>query len=297
MTKKITSNYFPKYYMVKIKNVSKRFGSKLVVDNISLEIAPGELFGLLGPNGAGKTTTINMIVGALNPESGTIEIKNLGSPGKQAVKRLIGIVPQTVALYETLTAQENLLFFGQLYGLAGKELKDRIHWAFEIVNLTERRNDKVSKYSGGMKRRLNIAAALLHRPSLLILDEPTVGVDPQSRNSIFESLKTLRNEGCTIILTSHYLEEAQKLCNRVGIMDEGKLVAQDTVEKLISDFGGKSLLIVETDSGKIKIETDQPVKEIIRMNDEGNILSLQMESPSLEKAFLNITGKHLRDQV
>jgi ABC-2 type transport system ATP-binding protein len=288
-------NYFQINYMVKVKNVSKRFGSKLVVDDVSLEIAPGELFGLLGPNGAGKTTTINMIVGALAPESGTIDINNLGAPGKQSIKRLIGIVPQTVALYETFTGQENLLFFGQLYGLAGKELKDRIQWAFEIVNLTERRNDKVSKYSGGMKRRLNIAAALLHRPSLLILDEPTVGVDPQSRNSIFESLKTLRNEGCTIILTSHYLEEAQKLCNRVGIMDEGKLVAQDTVEKLISDFGGKSLLIVETDKGIIKIETDQPVREIIRMNNEGNILSLQMESPNLEKAFLNITGKHLRD--
>lgn len=280
--------------MVKLENVTKRFGSKTVVDNVSFEIRKGELFGLLGPNGAGKTTTINMIIGGLNPESGNIKI-NGESPGKQSVKRMLGIVPQTLALYESLSAQQNLKFFGQLYGLSGNDLNDRIEHAFEIVNLAERRNERVSKYSGGMKRRLNIAAALLHRPSLLILDEPTVGVDPQSRNSIFESLRALKKEGCTIILTSHYLEEAQKLCDRVGIMDEGKLVAEDSVEKIISDFGGKSLLTVETSKGKTKIETDQPVKEIIRMNEEDTILSLQMESPNLEKAFLNITGKHLRD--
>jgi ABC-2 type transport system ATP-binding protein len=280
--------------MVKLENITKRFGSRTVVDNVSLEIRQGELFGLLGPNGAGKTTTITMIVGGLVPESGSIKI-NGDAPGKQNSKRLLGIVPQTVALYESLSAQENLNFFGRLYGFTGKDLNDRIQHVFEIVNLAERRNERVSKYSGGMKRRLNIAAALLHRPSLLILDEPTVGVDPQSRHAIFESLRALKNEGCTIILTSHYLEEAQKLCDRVGIMDEGKLVAEDTVEKLISDFGGKSILTVETSKGKTKIETDQPVKEIIRINEEDTILSLQMESPNLEKAFLNITGKHLRD--
>jgi ABC-2 type transport system ATP-binding protein len=281
--------------MVKIENISKLFGTKVVVDGLSLEVESGKLFGLLGPNGAGKTTTINMIIGALLPDSGRIEINKLGAPGKPVVKRLIGVVPQTLAVYETLTAQQNLQFFGQLYGLGGQDLKNRIEHAFEVVNLAERRNEKVSKYSGGMKRRLNIAVALLHRPSLLLLDEPTVGVDPQSRNAIFESLRTLKNNGCTIILTSHYIEEAQKLCDRIGIMDEGKLVAEDTVQKLISDYGGKSLLIVETSNGKITIETDQPVKEIIRMNDEEKIISLQMESPSLEKAFLNITGKHLRD--
>ncbi|MBL7857422.1 MAG: ABC transporter ATP-binding protein [Cyclobacteriaceae bacterium] len=280
--------------MVKLENITKRFGAKIVVDNVSLEIHPGELFGLLGPNGAGKTTTITMIVGGLSPESGSIKI-NGDAPGKQDSKRLLGIVPQTVALYESLSAQENLNFFGRLYGLTGKNLNDRIQHVFKIVNLTERRNERVSKYSGGMKRRLNIAAALLHRPSLLILDEPTVGVDPQSRHAIFESLRALKQEGCTIILTSHYLEEAQKLCDRVGIMDEGKLVAEDTVEKLISEFGGKSILTVETSKGKSKIETDQPVKEIIRINEEDTIISLQMESPNLEKAFLNITGKHLRD--
>jgi ABC-2 type transport system ATP-binding protein len=280
--------------MIKIENVTKRFGSRVVVDAISFEIEQGKLFGLLGPNGAGKTTTINMIIGALTPDLGRIEVKGL-TPGNQAVKHMLGVVPQTVALYELLTAQENLNFFGRLYGLTGKDLNDRVQRVLEIVNLEERSKERVNKYSGGMKRRLNIAAALLHRPSLLILDEPTVGVDPQSRNAIFESLRFLKAEGCTIILTSHYLEEAQKLCDRVAIMDEGKLVAEDTVEKLISDFGGKSLLTVETSKGKIKIETDEPVKEIIRMNEVDAILSLQMESPNLEKAFLNITGKHLRD--
>lgn len=281
--------------MVKIENITKRFGSKTVVNNVSLSVQQGELFGLLGPNGAGKTTTINMMIGALAPDHGRIAINGSGTPGEQKVKRLLGVVPQTIAVYETLTARQNLEFFGRLYGLSGKALQDRIQQTLEIVNLTERKNDKVSKFSGGMKRRVNIAAALLHKPSLLILDEPTVGVDPQSRNAIFESILKLKKEGCTIVVTSHYIEEVQKLCDRVGVMDEGRLVAEDTVEKLIADHGGKSILTVETASGKTKIETDQPVKEIIRINQEDVILSMHMESPSLEKAFLNITGKHLRD--
>ena len=281
--------------MVKLENITRRFDTKTVVDNLSMEVRQGELFGLLGPNGAGKTTTINMIIGALLPNSGSITIQGNGNPNDQSIKRLIGIVPQTIALYESLSGERNLDFFGRLYGLDGKALADRIQYSLELVNLVDRKNNRVSKYSGGMKRRLNIAAALLHRPALLILDEPTVGIDPQSRNAIFESLRQLRQDGCTIILTSHHLEEAQKLCDRVGIMDEGKLVAEDTVEKLIADFGGKSVLTIETSKGKTKIETDQPVKEIIRINEEDTILSLHMESPSLEKAFLNITGKHLRD--
>lgn len=281
--------------MIQIQNVTKRFGSKTVVDNISLQVKQGDVFGLLGPNGAGKTTTTNLIIGTLTPEAGTIQIAGLGAPGMTPIKKLIGIVPQTLAVYETLTASENLRFFGSLYGLSGNELKERIQDVLEIVNLTDRKNDRVSKYSGGMKRRLNIATALLHRPSLLILDEPTVGVDPQSRNAIYESLKRLKEEGCTIVLTSHYIEEVQQLCNRVGIMDAGKLVGEDTVEGLIAKFGGKSLLIVETAKGVTRMETDHPVKDIIRINEEDNILSLKMESPSLEKAFLNITGKHLRD--
>lgn len=281
--------------MIKLENITKRFGPKTVVDNISLSVAQGELFGLLGPNGAGKTTTINMLIGALAPDHGRIEINGWGAPGDSKVKRLLGVVPQTIAVYETLTALENLEFFGRLYGFSGKDLKDRVQQALETVNLTERKNEKISKYSGGMKRRINIAAALLHRPSLLVMDEPTVGIDPQSRNAIFESITKLKDEGCTVLITSHYIEEVQKLCDRVGVMDEGKLVAEDTVANLIAAYGGKSVLIVETSSGKTKIETDQPVQEIIRINGEEPILSLHMESPSLEKAFLNITGKHLRD--
>jgi ABC-2 type transport system ATP-binding protein len=281
--------------MVTIENVTKSFGIKKVVDDLSLFVKRGELFGLLGPNGAGKTTTINMIIGALLPDSGGIAINGRNDSGNNSIKRMIGIVPQTIALYESLSAAENLKFFGQLYGLFGKDLQERVEYVVEVVNLADRRTEKVSHFSGGMKRRLNIAVALLHDPPLLILDEPTVGVDPQSRNAIFESLQILKREGCTIILTSHYLEEAQKLCDRVGIMDEGKLVAEDTVENLITNFGGKSVLTIETSKEKIKIETDQPVREIIRVNEEDAIISLQMESPTLEKAFLNITGKHLRD--
>lgn len=281
--------------MINLENITKRFGTRTVVDNVSLSVRQGELFGLVGPNGAGKTTTINILIGALAPDHGKIAINGSGTPNQPQVKRLLGVVPQTIALYETLTAAENLEFFGRLYGFSGKELKDRVDNALATVNLNERRSERVSKYSGGMKRRLNIAGALLHRPSLLIMDEPTVAVDPQSRNAIFDSIRKLKDDGCTILITSHYIEEIQKLCDRVGIMDEGKLVAEDSVEKLIADHGGKSLLTVKTSKGKMKIETDQPVQEIIRINNEETILSLHMESPSLEKAFLNITGKHLRD--
>jgi ABC-2 type transport system ATP-binding protein len=281
--------------MVSLHNITKRFRSKVVVDSLTLNIKRGELFGLLGPNGAGKTTTINMIIGDLLPDGGTITINGSGSPRNMEVKRIIGIVPQSLAVYENMTAYDNLNFFGKLYGLVGDELESRINCAFETVNLSERRKDRVKTFSGGMKRRLNIALALLHSPTLLILDEPTVGVDPQSRNAIFETLKKLRADGCTILLTSHYLEEAQQLCDSVAIMDEGKLVAMGSVDEIIANHGGQCVLTVETSKGKSKIETAEPVQEIIRINAEEQILTLKMESPSLEKAFLNITGKHLRD--
>jgi ABC-2 type transport system ATP-binding protein len=281
--------------MVSLKNVTKRLGSKTVVDDLSIDIRPGELFGLLGPNGAGKTTTINILVGGLLPDAGEVRINGTGSPADSDVKRIIGIVPQSLAVYESLTAYENLNFFGRLYGMNGTELETNIQRVFDIVNLGDRRKDRVKTYSGGMKRRLNIAIALLHHPSLLILDEPTVGVDPQSRNAIFESLRRMKEEGCTILLTSHYLEEAQQLCDSVAILDEGKLVAKGSVEEIVSRYGGQSILTVETSKGKSRIETSEPVQEIIRINTEEQIISLKMESPNLEKAFLNITGKHLRD--
>ncbi|MBL0739986.1 ABC transporter ATP-binding protein [Chryseolinea lacunae] len=281
--------------MVNLRHVTKRFRAKTVVDDLSIEIQRGELFGLLGPNGAGKTTTINMIIGGLLPDAGTVTLQGSGSPRDADIKRLIGIVPQSLALYENLTAHENANFFGRLYGLHGSDLQHNIQRVFELVNLTDRTKDRVNTYSGGMKRRLNIAIALLHNPSLLILDEPTVGVDPQSRNAIFDSLRKLKAEGCTILLTSHYLEEAQQLCDAVAILDEGKLVAKGTVEELIAQHGGQSVLTVETTKGRSRIETDAPVDAIVRIHAEEQILSLKMESPNLEKAFLKITGKHLRD--
>lgn len=281
--------------MVNLKNITKRFDKKIVVDDLSFEIQRGELFGLLGPNGAGKTTTINMIIGSLLPDTGTIQINNSGAPSDAAVKRLLGIVPQSLAVYENLAAYENLSFFGKLYGMRGEELSTNIQRVLDIVNLGDRAKDRVKTYSGGMKRRLNIAMALLHEPSFLILDEPTVGVDPQSRNAIFDSLRKLKEAGCTILLTSHYLEEAQQLCDAVAIMDEGRLVASGSVDELIALHGGESILTVVTNKGKMQIETREPVQEIIRINNEDAIISLKMESPNLEKAFLNITGKHLRD--
>lgn len=281
--------------MVNLRNVTKHFGAKAVVNNLSIEIQRGDLFGLLGPNGAGKTTTINMIVGGLLPDSGSITLQGSGSPRNAHLKRLIGIVPQSLAVYESLTAYENLNFFGRLYGMQGNELRQNIQRVFELVNLTDRTTNRVNTYSGGMKRRLNIAIALLHHPALLVLDEPTVGVDPQSRNAIFDSLRNLKADGCTILLTSHYLEEAQQLCNTVAILDEGKLVASGAVEELIALHGGQSVLTVETRKGKSRVETNAPVEAIVRIHAEEHILSLKMESPNLEKAFLNITGKHLRD--
>jgi ABC-2 type transport system ATP-binding protein len=280
--------------MIQLNNITKRFGKKTVVNDLSIDIQRGELFGLLGPNGAGKTTTINMIIGSLLPDEGTVQIDS-GTPQDEAIKKMIGIVPQSLAVYENLTAHENLSFFGKLYGMRGHELSESIRKVLGVVNLGDRAKDRVKTYSGGMKRRLNIAMALLHRPSLLILDEPTVGVDPQSRNAIFDTLRKLKEEGCTILLTSHYLEEAQQLCDSVAIMDEGKLVAKGSVDELIALHGGESILTVVTSKGKSKIETREPVQEIIRINSEEQIISLKMESPNLEKAFLNITGKHLRD--
>lgn len=280
--------------MLNVKNVSKKFASKKVVDDLSFNINRGEFVGLLGPNGAGKTTTINMIIGALRPDSGTIMINGTGSPQEKKIRRLIGIVPQTLALYDGLTAYENLRFFARLYAGAGDCSTD-IDRALDVVNLAERKGDRVKTFSGGMKRRLNIAIALLHRPALLILDEPTVGVDPQSRNAIFECLNRMKEEGCTILLTSHYIEEAQQLCDSVAIMDEGRILSRGSVEEIIARHGGLSTLWMETSNGALKIETRDPVQEIIRVHAETRIISLRMESPNLEKAFLNITGKHLRD--
>lgn len=267
----------------------------MAVDDLSLEIERGEVFGLLGPNGAGKTTTVNMAVGLLEPDAGTIELDGLGHPTRPEVRAKIGVAPQTLALYEDLSGEENLTFFGKIQGLAGKKLRDRIAWCLDFVDLSDRRRDRSKTYSGGMKRRLNLAIALIHDPPLLLLDEPTVGVDPQSRNAIFEKIEVMRQEGHTIVYTTHYMEEAQRLCDRVGIVDHGKLLALDTVQGLISAYGGKNVVVVERTEGETRLETDDPMAELIRLQETDDLLRFRVDSPDLEVVFLNLTGRHLRD--
>jgi ABC-2 type transport system ATP-binding protein len=221
-------------------NLVKSYGEHVAVGGISFEVEEGEVFGLLGPNGAGKTTTISMLTGILEPTSGTARIDGhdiLREPAE--VKRINGLVPQDLALYPTLSARANLQFFGRIYGLRGKELKDRVDDVLEVVALTDRADEAIEKYSGGMKRRINIAAGLVHQPRLLFLDEPTVGVDPQSRNHIFESVLRLNRERrMSIIYTSHYMEEVELLCNRVAIVDQGRIIALDTITNLVALLGG-----------------------------------------------------------
>lgn len=220
--------------------LTKRYGDHVVVKGISFAVDEGEVFGLLGPNGAGKTQTISMLTGVIPPTEGTARIGGYDIQHDLAqVKRINGLVPQDLALYPTLSARTNLNFFGRIYGLGGKDLRDRVDDILRVVALTDRANERVETYSGGMKRRVNIAAGLLHQPRLLFLDEPTVGVDPQSRNHIFESVMRLNRErGMTILYTSHYMEEVELLCNRVAIMDQGQIIALDTVKNLVAMLAG-----------------------------------------------------------
>ena len=281
--------------MIRFENIKKSFGKTIAVNGISFEIEPHEVFGLLGPNGAGKTTIVNMTVGLLKPDSGTVEFTGIGSPKDPKVRTKIGVAPQTLSLYDELSAQENLECFGKIYRLRGEKLQERVAWSLNFVGLTERKDDRVKKYSGGMKRRLNLAVALVHNPEYLILDEPTVGVDPQSRNAIFENIEQLKKNGCTVIYTTHYMEEAQRLCDRVGIMDRGKLLALDTVDSLIKQHGGNSAIIIEKDDGEQKIETQNPIEEIIKLQKETKLNGFRLINPSLETVFLNLTGRTLRD--
>jgi ABC-2 type transport system ATP-binding protein len=226
--------------ILEVDNLVKKYGDFEAVKGISFEVEEGEVFGLLGPNGAGKTQTISMLTGVIPPTSGTARIAghDIRTEMNEA-KKINGLVPQDLALYPTLSARANLNFFGRIYGLSGKDLKERVEDVLRIVALTERADEAVEKYSGGMKRRVNIAAGLLHHPKLLFLDEPTVGVDPQSRNHIFESVMRLNRErGMSIVYTSHYMEEVELLCSRVAIIDEGKIIALDTIKKLVALLGG-----------------------------------------------------------
>ncbi len=226
--------------ILEVQDLVKNYGLTRAVDGISFSVEEGEVFGLLGPNGAGKSTTISTLTGLFPPDGGTVRIVGCDVLNdSEAVKHLIGVVPQDLALYPALSGRENLRFFGEMYGLNGARLRERVDSALEVVAMTDRANDPVQAYSGGMKRRLNLAVGLINHPRVLFLDEPTVGVDPQSRNHIFESVEKLnREKGMTILYTTHYMEEAERLCNRVAIIDHGKIIALDTPRNLVATLGG-----------------------------------------------------------
>ncbi|HON83953.1 MAG TPA: ABC transporter ATP-binding protein, partial [Caldisericia bacterium] len=267
--------------VVETKNLTKFYGKECAVDKINFSINKGEIFGLLGPNGAGKTTTVSMFSCLIKPTDGDAIICGYSILSKSLdVKKRIGVVPQDIALYPTLTAKENLIFWGQMYGFYGKNLKNRVDEVLEIVSLKDRQNDLIKKYSGGMKRRINIAVGLLASPELLILDEPTVGVDPQSRINILETLKNLNSSGLTILYTSHYMEEVEFLCNTIAIMDLGKIIAFGNLNELRILVGEKDKIIFSTindikEDIKIKISKIQEVDKINIFEKSLEVLTLQ----------------------
>lgn len=294
--------------MITVQNLQKKFGPIHAVRDLSFEVAKGETFGLLGPNGAGKSTTIAMLLGLVVPDGGSISVGG-GDPATPATRRRIGVAPQTLSLYDELTARENLRFFGGLYGLRGAALNERIRWGLEFSGLTERAHHRVATYSGGMKRRLNIAVALVHEPEMLLLDEPTVGVDPHSRNHILESIENLNRSGLTILYTTHYMEEAQRLCHRVAIVDQGRLLAVDRVDRLLQQHGGQSQVTAEivhwpaeleypglVEDRTLRFIAERPLEEVARLSGRGaSFQTLQIASPNLESVFLSLTGRSLRD--
>ncbi|MDI6619791.1 MAG: ABC transporter ATP-binding protein [Clostridiales bacterium] len=308
---------------VKIDGLTKRFGDTIALDNINLEIDEGEIYGLLGPNGAGKSTAINIICGLLKSDRGNVFVlgKNIRKE-PDFTKRNIGVVPQDLAIYEDLTAYENVGFFASLYGLKGENLKQNIEMALKFVGLDDKSGEKPKKFSSGMKRRLNIACAIAHRPKLIIMDEPTVGIDPQSRNHILESVKKLNKMGSTIIYTSHYMEEVEAICTKIAIMDHGKIIAEGTKEELKSIITNTNTILVtvgsaaDIDENKLKqingvknIIINENVVKIIGMRDVNNldkiilyftgnhipIKNLETQTPDLETVFLTLTGRKLRD--
>ena len=307
--------------MIEIKTVSKSFGTLKANNAINLSIKKGEVFGLLGPNGAGKSTLINTINSLLKPDIGEIYINDVAlTSNPEQVKQWLGVVPQEIALYDNFSAYDNLLFFGKLYNIALKTLKKRIAEVLQLIGLENRKNDLIKTFSGGMKRRINIAAALLHQPKVLLMDEPTVGVDPQSRNQIFELVERLNKKGLTIIYTTHYMEEVERLCDTIAIMDNGSIIAQGSLQALQdqTSYNEKLTFCFETltDSQKKQLKTviqfpvqfekttmrvqcpiadslDTLLKVCIKSNLK--ITAVTQEKANLERVFLALTGKQLRD--
>ena len=281
--------------MLVLEGLRKGYGAHLALDGLTLSVRRGEIFGLLGPNGAGKTTTVSLAIGLLAPDAGTVTVAGQGPPSSPAVRSRLGLAPQALALYDGLSGDENLAFFGSVYGLAGPRLTEHVSAAIEFVGLADRRRDRVSTYSGGMKRRLNLAVALVHDPELILLDEPTVGVDPQSRNLIFENVRHLREAGKTIVYTTHYMEEAERLCDRVGIIDHGRLLALGTVAELLATHGGSPVLVAEAGGEEIRVEADDPLVELNRLAAGRPVSAFRVERANLEQVFLHLTGRQLRD--
>ncbi len=274
---------------------SYRDAAAPAVDGLRLTVPKGEIFGLLGPNGAGKTTTVAMIAGLLSPDEGTVELGGQGPPTRPEVRARLGVAPQMLSLYDGLTGEENAALFGRLYGLEGRHLAERVKAALDFVGLEGRGRDRVATYSGGMKRRLNLAVAIVHEPDLVVLDEPTVGVDPQSRHLIFENIKALQAAGRTVVYTTHYREEAERLCDRVGIMDHGRLLAQGSVSGLLRAHAGPPVLVVEVEGGERRIPADDPLIALNALAARERVLGFRVERPNLEQVFLHLTGRHLRD--
>jgi ABC-2 type transport system ATP-binding protein len=311
--------------VLKVKQLTKRFRDFEAVKTVSFSVQKGESFGLLGPNGAGKTTTIQMITGLFPPSSGSIEIAGIDMVRQpKRGQGLLGIVPQEIALYQTMSARENLSFWGRMYGLSGDHLQKRINDVLEIIGLADRAKEKVETFSGGMKRRVNIGAAILHNPELLIMDEPTVGIDPQSRSHILETVKKLNGEGMTVIYTSHYMEEVEYLCEKIGIMDQGEFIASGTISQLRETIGDRSRIVMNF-SGAVELERIKSVltseiseKDLLMNQNElaifhkepqkilseliqsvtgagFDISSVEIVEPNLESVFLHLTGRSLRD--
>lgn len=311
------------------QNLKKQYNppdGAIAVKGVSFHIDKGEIFSLLGPNGAGKTTTISMLSGLLVPTSGDAQIDGHSiTQNPQQVKQVIGVVPQEIALYEDISARENLLFWGRMYGLGGEALKERVTAVLHIADLTDRANDAVKTYSGGMKRRINIAVALLHQPKLLFMDEPTVGIDPQSRRRILDTVKQLQADGLTVVYTTHYMEEAQELSNRIGIIDHGEMIAVGSQEELTKQVGQYDTMQITLAPDHTATQDLAPafahLSAIHQVHQEEDMLTLQcveanvvlsqvmevlgangrsisqlnIQEPNLEAVFLHLTGRALRD--
>jgi len=308
---------------IEVLDLHKSFGETEAVQGVSFDVQQGEIFSLLGPNGAGKTTTISMLSCLLRPDAGDARIMGHSiSTAGMGVKSVLGVVPQEIALYEDRTARENLTFWGKMYGLRGAGLKSRVHEVLEVIGLSDRAGERVGKYSGGMKRRVNIGVALLHKPKVIYMDEPTVGIDPQSRRNILDSVVALKDQGMTVLYTTHYMEEAQELSDHIAIMDHGKMIASGTHDELVKLIGQQTRidLVVNVEPSKI-LDAWRSVKGVSHVSveeeqisvlvDDSNevlprlfeaaahastrITSVEIREPNLEAVFLHLTGRALRD--